>query len=319
MEGSIRHRPSGFEDSLHRSGSGLLVRTLSNTFLEHSDEAVPSEARGFGKRLLARFGAAVLGMLMLGAAAWLSRWSWSNKDGQLPLNELILKLVVPAVGSLLTWFLALSPIPTLLQDRHFDRLTVDPTPFPAYFAATFGWCVFSAVAADQWPFVGNFPPMLSFLFCTLSSFRLCKSQPMAERLEQLTLAGFVVVVLMIMVTASSVVIESSQTRLRVAGVVAPSLTCWQALSPCFEAVAAIRKGDASLLSLPLSLAGLLCSCFWTVYGVAISQPAISLPNGTLFLLSAFNLGARGCVGIPKPRQPARIVTSGDSYEYERAP
>lgn len=294
-----------------RTGSGLLVRTLSEAMLDQRNAAnPPGQASGLGKRLAVRCSTAAAGVAMLCIVAW-ERSGKLTVSGHLSVGDVLLKLVVPAVGSILTWVLAFSPIPTLLEDRHYDRLTVDPTPFPAYFIATFGWCIFAAVTADPWTFVGNFPPMLSFLFCTLSSFRLCKSQLMAERLEQLTMAGVVVLALMIMGTLSPVIIESGLIRLRVAGTIAPTLTCWQAMAPSFEAISAVRRRDASLLSLPLSLAGMLCSSFWTLYGAAISQRAIWLPNGTLFLLSSFNLAVKCCIGSPAAKRSGQSLRALD--------
>ena len=108
----------------------------------------------------------------------------------------------------------------------------------------------------------------------------------------LTLGGVVIIVLMVLLTLSAMVVEDPSTRRRLAGAIAPSLTCWQAMAPSFEAVSAIRRRDARLLSLPLSIAGMLCSSFWTAYGVAVLEPSIWLPNGMLLLLSAFNAGVK---------------------------
>ena len=65
---------------------------------------------------------------------------------------------------------------------------------------------------------------------------------------------------------------------------------------------ALRIGDASLLSLPLSVAGMGCSSFWSMYGVAVGEPAIWVPNGALFLLSTFNLAVKCAVGSPHVRR-----------------
>lgn len=304
MEGGLRRRPSGFEladddgstDGIPRSGSGMLVRTLSSVYLDATDEANPPGVAGNGKRWLTRLIVVSIGALMLGVTISTRLRSLTPDGTQLPLERALLELVVPSVGSILTWILAFSPIPTLLQDRHYDQLSVDPTPFPAYFTATFGWCIFAAVTADPWPFIGNMPPMLSFLFCTLSALRLCKNAATAERLELLTITGVVILVFMILLTLSPVIIESRATRTWLAGAIAPSLTFWQAMAPSIEAVSSIRNRDASLLSLPLSVAGMLCSSFWTIYGCAVQQPAIWVPNGTLFGLSGFNLVVKICVG-----------------------
>ena len=76
----------------------------------------------------------------------------------------------------------------------------------------------------------------------------------------------------------------------------------QAISPSVEAVKAIRRRDASLLSMPLSVAGMTCSSFWAVYGLAVAETAIWFPNAALFLLSAFNLAVKCVVGLPKNNQ-----------------
>lgn len=308
MEGSFRRRPS--EANIRQQGldrtlsaeylelpggeaanvHGVLVRTISKVMLDPNEASIAGGYASWGGAVAARASSVLFGVLLLGLAVWRRSLLWA--PAEFTSENVVLKLLVPAVGSGLCWLLAFSPLPTLLQDRFHNQLSVDPTPFPVYFTAAFGWCIFAIVSNDPWPFIGNLPPLLSFFFCTTSALRLCRNQRMAERLEVLTLGGVVIIVLMILLTLSAMVVEDPATRRSVAGTIAPSLTCWQAMAPSIEAVSAIRRRDARLLSLPLSIAGMMCSLFWTIYGVSVEEPSIYLPNGMLLLLSAFNAGVK---------------------------
>ena len=275
---------------------GVLVRTLSKVWLSPQDEVnlvSRSEAASYGAMLIARTGALILGASILGLAVW---HDYATRLSSHDATTVILKLAVPAIGSALCWMLAFSPLPTLLQDRHSHQLSVDPTPFPVFFTAAFGWCIFACVAGDPWPFIGNLPPMLSFFFCTCSALRLCRNQRMAEKLELLALIGITMIAMLVLLTLSPIVIRDADTRRRVIGTVAPLLTCWQAMAPSVEALSALRRRDATLLSLPLSVAGLACSSFWAVYGVAVAEPSIWVPNGMLCVLSGFNVCVKCTIG-----------------------
>jgi hypothetical protein len=329
MEGGFRRRPSQSDitaqnlsrehsaEYLQLSGAeekhehGVLVRTLSRVMLDPNEAAqnlsrIPSNVdvntrTSFGT-LCARAAAVSLGCVLLALAAWRS-YLRPEFVAASP-RDVLFKVAAPAVGSGLCWLLAFSPLPTLLRDRHHRELSVDPTPFPVFFTAHIGWCLFACVTNDPWPFIGNLPPCLSFFFCTTSALRLCESQRMAERLELLLFSAIVIVIVYVVFTLTPMVVDDVDTRRRIARTVSPLLTCWQATAPSIEALSAIRRRDARLLSKPLSIAGMACSSFWVLYGVAVVELSIWLPNAMLMLLSAFNLTVKVAVdGLA--RKPGR--------------
>jgi len=207
-----------------------------------------------------------------------------------------LTTVVPAVGSVLGCILGFAAVPQMLQDRKDGRLSKDPVPYPVAFITCFSWCLYGATIRDPWPLVGNILPVLSTAFCTVTALGYCRDPKMAARAEKLMISGIAILLGLILFSVSNVVFDDLAVRGEIAGFVCTGLCIMQFSSPCVAAITAVRKWDASKLSLPLAVADTLCAFFWTVYGTTAGLHAMWVPNSIGFVLSFSVCLVKICIG-----------------------
>jgi hypothetical protein len=92
-----------------------------------------------------------------------------------------------------------------------------------------------------------------------------------------------------MFSLTSLFVADSDLRKDICGNLCCGIVIAMYGSPCWEAAMALKSRNASQLSLPLATGGFLNGCIWGLYGLALGNTSISLPNGLGATLSVFNI------------------------------
>ena len=209
------------------------------------------------------------------------------------LPEWVLNVAVPATGCLLAWCLGFSPIPGLLRDSKRNQLSTDPTPFPLALTNAFSWVLFSVILNDRWLCAGNSVAVMLSTYSTVTALRLCRDPVLGVRIQTLTICGMGAILLLLLLGVSTLLLDDKQSQKQIVGSTAMVICIGMFLSPCLEAGTALKSGDGSKISAPLTAASIACTMFWTLYGFAVAgEFQIWFPNLTGAILSCFVLFAK---------------------------
>lgn len=215
--------------------------------------------------------------------------------------------LVAALGGVVGLALFLSPSKAVLRARS-ERVLGDlnPLPFTTLTANCVGWVAYSFVTDDALVYWPNALGFLLGMFYTFSCYGLADTK---TRDRQLAIVLFFSVVLMV-VGAVGTLGDLSQDDLKLLwGYTSNAILLLFYSSPLSTILLVLRTRNSSSLQLPLSVMNIINGSLWLVYGIAISDLFIAVPNGVGAVL-----GVVYCILICMfPRRiPKRSPASSDT-------
>ncbi|PSC73275.1 hypothetical protein C2E20_3343 [Micractinium conductrix] len=173
--------------------------------------------------------------------------------------------------------LFLSPLKAVLRVRREHALgDLNPLPFTAIIANCSGWVAYAFVTGDVlvlWP---NVCGVLLSLFYTLSAYGLADNKARDRQLA--IVLGFSAALMAVgAVGTLGTLSHSSQKTLW--GFTANAFLIVVYASPLTTIFEVVRSRSSATLHLPLSVMYAVNGGLWLVYGLAITDPFLSVPNG----------------------------------------
>jgi len=214
--------------------------------------------------------------------------------------------IVPCCGLILGYILAVSPTWSLLLDRKRGVLRSDPLPYPFALTSFTEAALYGVCLDDKWLIMSNAPMVPVCFFNVLTALRLETDPRAVLKVEVATLFGSLIVVNLLVLCTSGAFIGEAKFRIAIAGNTLMFTIFCQFASPCIAAVRAIQSRDTSAISFPLSIASIVCSGFWVMYGLANGLLQLWCPNLVAMLLSAFTIVVKIYLGSCS-RAPIAVI------------
>jgi hypothetical protein len=225
-------------------------------------------------------------------------------------------ILPPLLGQFTAMYLFLSPLREVRNQRKKGELLIDSIPFCVTLVQHFLWIAFACLLEDLWIFTPNCVGVFLTVFYTTSALRFGIDDAQGRKMEWLLSCGLGFSVLFSMFVMTSICIESVEVRKQIAGNVCIVIAVAMYGAPCFEAIRAVRTGDASKLSLPLAIAGALNGALWGTYGMAIGVVAVTVPNALGFALSVFNVLIKLFLSFANQKSRASRERSSSTLHFE---
>lgn len=153
---------------------------------------------------------------------------------------------------------------------------LNPLPFPAIAANCAGWIAYSYVTSDVlvlWPNAAGF---LLGMFYTMSAYGLADTKTRDRQIAIMLLFSAVIIV----VGSVGTLGHMSQHGLKTLwGFTSNAILLIFYASPLSTVLEVVRSRSSATLNLPLSVMNVINGTLWLVYGLAISDLFIAVPNG----------------------------------------
>ncbi|GLI67168.1 hypothetical protein VaNZ11_011381 [Volvox africanus] len=202
--------------------------------------------------------------------------------------------VVPIFGNILATAMLLSPFPAVLRLRQTGKLgDVNPLPYPMTCINGAGWIAYGYATANPYIFPANITGFLAGMFFTTTAFS-CATRKLQDMIAALLIAGSGYFIMLGLISCFGLSQESSQRMWGTSAVVI--LMCYYVV-PLSTMVAIVRTRNAASIYLPLAATAIANGTMWTIYGFAVKDINLWLPNlfgaiiGTLQLVLRLLYGA----------------------------
>ncbi|KAI8471974.1 MAG: sugar efflux transporter for intercellular exchange-domain-containing protein [Monoraphidium minutum] len=200
----------------------------------------------------------------------------------MPSDSILLKHVVPALGTGVAWAMFLAPLKAVIAVRRSKALGVmNPLPLVAMWANCAAWLVYAFLIVDPYVLASNLPGLILAAFMTVTCYGYAD-----ERARDTMLCGIV---------GFSALLFGAGAFLRFAGLDhAKSVALWGFVTvgillifyaaPLSSIAEVLRARNSAALNEPLALMAVLNGSLWGAYGWAVGDPFIWGPNlvGALF-------------------------------------
>ncbi|GIL53460.1 hypothetical protein Vafri_9061 [Volvox africanus] len=202
--------------------------------------------------------------------------------------------VVPIFGNILATAMLLSPFPAVLRLRQTGKLgDVNPLPYPMTCINGAGWIAYGFATANPYIFPANITGFLAGMFFTMTAFS-CATRKLQDMIAALLIAGAGYFIMLGLISCFGLSQESSQRMWGTSAVVI--LMCYYVV-PLSTMVAIVRTRNAASIYLPLAATAIANGSMWTIYGFAVKDINLWLPNlfgaiiGTLQMVLRLLYGA----------------------------
>ena len=208
------------------------------------------------------------------------------------LSEIIILLVCPLVGIGLGLSMFLSNVFNLQKQKALENGLgeVNPIPFSTIFGNCVGGCIYAAVHQNQWVWWANFPGVIIGLHLCCESVMMCghhkKDALVRNNLVRnikfwvafWTLMGWALAFMCTPVVGATLV-----------GVVSSVVCVMVYASPLTTVAKVLREWDASSIYPPMCFIATICTLLWTIYGHAVNDGYVWVPNGVGLFFSTVQL------------------------------
>ena len=198
-------------------------------------------------------------------------------------------IFIPSIGCFLASFLGWASVPNMLKDRKNNNLTKDPLPYPIAFLTVFSFIIYGILVNDYWTTFGNILPTIGNFINLIISLRLCKNVNTIFKLEIINIFGIILIIFELLVSFSSFIITNNLLKIYIITYFTIILCSLMFIIPTIETFNSIKNKNSNNISLPLSLAGISCSSFWTIYGYTMKLTGLWIPNAIGILFTGFTL------------------------------
>ena len=200
-------------------------------------------------------------------------------------SQWVFTIFCPAIGCIICnamFYIQLQSV--LLARKHKKLGTTSPYPFAILTICQLGWTAYAYMARDYFIFFSSAAGVVTGMLSCFTAIHLLERPHHShveedERLwvENILLIGFSYWISILFV-ASIILIPSSATSLKMIGGSAAGCSILYYGVPLTSMRDIIHTKDASRLYLPTILINLANSSLWFIYGLALGDVAVYLPN-----------------------------------------
>jgi len=227
--------------------------------------------------------------------------------GDGPMMHLFKTVIAPYGGVLGSTALAAGPFPHVMRCRRDRSLgETNPDLFPWVWGNGVAWASYGIAAGNPFLFFSNFTGVVLGCLYVLTAIHLAPSGDVRLRLERVTV-GIVATWITVCFYASR---HTAEDRNQILGMAANVLCFLMFAAPLSSAARVVQSKNASSINKPFALLTVANCCLWMVFGMAIHDTFVWLPNvfglvlGSLQILlivlypGAVAVGASRDDGIP---------------------
>ena len=199
------------------------------------------------------------------------------------VGDVFLSIVAPVIGVTLANVMFFSGVPAMLRCKREGMLgDMNPSPFPVVLANCVGWMGYSLLIHDYFLFVGNAPASMVGMYFTLVGYGLSplgsETRAQMERLVTGLMGATLSVVFYIGMVAEDT--EASLEHKRtVMGLFCNFVLLVYYASPLTTMRQVLEQKNSKSLFFPMALANTANGAAWFVYGIALNDPYLMVPNG----------------------------------------
>ena len=208
------------------------------------------------------------------------------------LSEIIILLVCPLVGIGLGLSMFLSNVFNLRKQKLLENGLgeVNPIPFSTIFGNCVGGCIYAAVHQNQWVWWANFPGVIIGLHLCCESVMICghhkKDAVVRNSLVRNIMFWVAFWTLMGWALAFTCTPAVGATLI---GIVSSVVCVMVYASPLTTVAKVLREWDASSIYPPMCFIATVCTLLWTIYGLAVNDGYVWVPNGVGLFFSTVQL------------------------------
>ncbi|GLC34330.1 hypothetical protein PLESTB_000741500 [Pleodorina starrii] len=202
--------------------------------------------------------------------------------------------VVPIFGNLLATAMLLSPFPAVLRLRQSGKLgDTNPLPYPMTCINAIGWVVYGYTTSNPYIFPANILGLLAGLFFTLTAV------PLANRKAQDQIAALLVVASGYFIVLGLIACFGlgPTAAARMWGTSAVVILMGYYVVPLSTMVAIVRSRNAASIYAPLAATAIANGLLWSIYGFAVGDINLWLPNLFGSVIGALQLVLRFVYGV----------------------
>lgn len=211
--------------------------------------------------------------------------------------------VVPTCGNLLALVMLLSPFPAVLRIRRTGDLgDMNPLPYPMTCINSVAWVAYGMAGRNPYVFPANCAGFVSGLFFTLTAYPLAKRKSQDQMMGLLLLAAAHFLVMGLVSCYGTY--GSTKGTEKLWGMNAVVILMLYYFIPLSTMVNIVRSRNAASIYPPLAVTAIANGTMWTVYGLAVADINLWLPNmfgaviGVVQLGLRFKYGARPTGALP---------------------
>lgn len=191
-------------------------------------------------------------------------------------DSVLLKHVVPALGTAVAWAMFVSPLKAVVQVRRSKALgALNPLPLVAMWANCAAWLVYSFLITDVYVLVSNIPGLVLAVVMTVTCYGFADDKTRDTMLSAIVLF--------------SVLLFGSGAYLSFGGLEhATAVSAWGCVTvgillvfyaaPLSSVAEVLRSRSSAALNEPLAFMAIINGGLWASYGWAVGDPFIWGPN-----------------------------------------
>ncbi|GLI64298.1 hypothetical protein VaNZ11_007521 [Volvox africanus] len=224
----------------------------------------------------------------------------------------VLLNVVPAFGNVLASLMLISPVPAVLKLRATGKLgDLNPLPLPLTAYNAMGWLAYGIATSNAYLFPSNFIGFVAGIFFTLTAHSAAPRQTQ-DRIMGIMLLGSVHFITMSIIALFGLTRVAAE---RMWGTNAIVILMVYYIVPLSSMYDIIRRKNAISIYPPLAIGAIANGGLWTVYGFALRDINLWLPNlfgAVIGVIQLILRGVYGAVPEPLPGLPNPAVPGGTS-------
>ncbi|KAG2434714.1 hypothetical protein HXX76_007604 [Chlamydomonas incerta] len=202
----------------------------------------------------------------------------------------------------------LSPFPAVLRLRAAGRLgDTNPLPYPMTVVNAAGWVAYGYATANPYIFPANVVGFLAGVFFTFTAFA-CATKQVQDRITAIMVAASAHYILLGLIGCFAL---SPAEATRMWGTSAVVILMLYYFVPLSTMVQIVRTRNAASIYPPLAVTAIANGLMWTIYGFAVMDINLWLPNLFGSVIGVIQLLLRLMYGA-KPTGSAAAVAGGGS-------
>ncbi|CAN0375419.1 unnamed protein product, partial [Ectocarpus fasciculatus] len=214
--------------------------------------------------------------------------------------------VLPILGILIAWALALSPLKRVMQAEHDKSLRdYNPLPSTVFLMNSVAWLFYGGLIKNIFIIVLKIVLVVVNLQLSLRSYIYataeCRQQ--MEAIIQISIA-----ILMVFYVLFFYDVTPDRTLL-VYGYLCLVLNLLIFVAPFSTIRVVIANKNSSPIHIPFAVMGFLGTFFWFIYGLVIDEIPLIIPNAVGILLNILQLVL--CVLFKREALPQRTISDGN--------
>ncbi|PNW81052.1 hypothetical protein CHLRE_07g340700v5 [Chlamydomonas reinhardtii] len=203
--------------------------------------------------------------------------------------------VVPIFGNILACAMLVSPFPAVLRLRAAGKLgDINPLPYPMTVVNAAGWVAYGFAVANPYIFPANVVGFLAGVFFTFTAYAAAPKQ-VQDRITGIMVAASAHYIMLGLIACFAL---SHTAGARMWGTSAVVILMLYYFVPLSTMVQIVKTRNAASIYPPLAITAIANGLMWSIYGFAIMDINLWLPNlfgsivGVIQLLLRLVYGAK---------------------------